>query len=102
MLMRSQALMKQTKAEITPAVGSLITERHREDIAWLLEHFQVDLSNDGATQDREGLVHDKPRANSEGVLESVLNSYDEKILEELLFFCLHESLSGRIRVRSGI
>ena len=98
----SQALMKQTKAEISPAAGQLITERHREDIVWLLEHFQIDLSHDGAEQCVEGCLPDKSPGHSRSDLEFVLDSYDEKILEELLFLCLHESLAGRIPVRSGI
>jgi hypothetical protein len=91
-LARSQALMKQTKAEISPAVGQLITERHREDIVWLLEHFQIDLSSDEAKQ----YAPDKSRGHSTNDLESILDSYDEKIFEELLFLCLHESLARTI------
>jgi hypothetical protein len=101
MLMQSQASMKQTKAEISPAVGQLITERHREDIVWLLEHFQIDLSNDGAKQYGKGRIHHKLPRNSGSDLESILDSYDAKIFEELLFLCLHESLTRKIRVRDS-
>lgn len=98
-LTESQASMKQTKAELCPAVAQLITERHREDITWLLEHFQVDLSSDGAKQYGKECMPEGSRRFGTDV-ESILDSYDETIFEELLFLCLHESLTGKTAVNA--
>jgi hypothetical protein len=96
-LTRSQDLMEQTRAKLSPAIEQLIAERHREDLAWLLEDCQVDLSHDRSKQDGE-LKPEKSLGHFGVDLESILDFYDEKILQELLFLCLHESLTDTMNV----
>lgn len=96
-LQQSMSAISQTRPKLAPSVEQVIAGNHQHDLEMLWREYGVDLrveprgqtNGDPGTESYEG-----PRRWND--VTQILESYDEDILDELLYYCVKEAFRAHI------
>jgi hypothetical protein len=93
-LQQSLNTISQTRPALVPSAEEVVMRHHQDDLEWLWRVYGVDLGGSSTERQAEGQAVSDPYEGSRYMKDVtlILESYDQGIVDELLFHCVRRAL----------